>query len=451
MAGILLYLLNFIPLIINFWISFKNKRVYCVFFVGLLLQHVVNLFTINQLLEYFDEQVLIKGQILMLIGNSIYFLYLISIDFQVLKKPKVNLENIINDSKPKINNTYFWFIITTSIVSIACLVFSVGISSLINDNWQLRRNNTDTGLLFRLGIQLTFSFYPFIYFLWIKRKPLLFVTSLMLGVTFVLVSGSRASAITLPGVAFFWVMYNKDNYRKKLKTLFLTGSISFLVHNFLRLIRGFGIQFLLNPTKYFENILSNSDFSGGESSTYQTYLFLIGSNLQSVNDHISNPLGTTLLRIFYIYIPSSLWIEKPMDITYEIWAHALSGGLLNDNSYLKTLLLLIQQGKFGSLHPVFWGDAFYNLGILGVIIYPLFFGCIFTLIEYFLHYLLRKHELGLITVFCILPVIASGYLFVSRGNIVIGMGYIAHLVPMFLTMYFIFKLITKYFHLPWLL
>ncbi|MDB9321322.1 hypothetical protein PN483_01860 [Nodularia spumigena CS-591/04] len=450
MEGILLYFLNFIPLIINFWISFKKKRVYCVFFVGLLVQHLINLFTINQLLEYFGEQVLLKGQILMLLGNSIYFLYLICIDFHILKKPQVNLDNIINDSNAKINNTYFWFIITTSIVSLACLVLSVGISSLINDNWQLRRNNTDTGLLFRLGIQLTFSFYPLIYFLWIKRKPLLFVTSLILGLTFVLVSGSRASAITLPGAAFFWVMYNKDNYRKKLRTFFLTGSISFLVHNFLRLIRGFGIQFLLNPTKHFEIILSNSDFSGGESSTYYTYNFLIQSNLQSVNDLISNPLGTTLLRIFYIYIPSSLMPEKPMDVTYEIWEHALTGGLFNDNSYRNTLLLLLQEGKHGSLHPLFWGDAFYNLGLLGVIIYPLFFGFIFTMIEYFIHYhLLKKH--GLITVSCILPVIASGYLFLSRGNIVIGMGYIAHLIPMFLTMYFIFKLITKYFHLPWLL
>jgi hypothetical protein len=233
-------------------------------------------------------------------------------------------------------------------------------------------------------------------------------------------------------------MFDETDQSSKIRKIGVLGLLGFLFYNVLRYVRGYGLAFILNPIQSFEAILQrNIEFSGGESDVYFSYFFVVDSDIDE------SSLGNTLIRILLIYVPRSLFPWKPQDITHSLWEDFFRSGLFDSNEYYHLMYSAAKQGNYGSLHPTFWGDAYYNLETVGFLIYPIFFTTLFIFVERFLYKRLRRNTL--LFFFSIFPFVGSCYLFMSRGNIVIGMGYIAYLIPITLFLYMVYNLLFKFF------
>ncbi|MBN1992355.1 MAG: hypothetical protein JW953_06595 [Anaerolineae bacterium] len=425
----LLYTLNTLLLVTGLLFSLKRQRVYSLIWAALAILQIISIFSFKSFLADFGLDTLVYGQALMVPANLLFLIMTAGLDMILLQNRRLNSGRV--EVTEGISNRYFFIALAIVIFSIM-LRFRHGVALALSD-WESAR--ASLGLVDSLGTLLGFIYFPSIWLALKAKRFLLFILLSLFGFIFFQITGSRAMLLTLLCVMYIDLLRSSMPYLQKLFLLIVLGAAGFSLHTFTRLVRGLGLAaFLALVTSggLLAHLASyDFDLSGGESEIYQYYYYLIDK------DYTQYPYksGVTLTRLALIYIPGSMFPElKPADITYQIWLDALQDGLFNRSPYLHAWIAMVESGSLGSLHPTLWGDAYANLGILGMFFYPAFFGFILVMVEY---HLMR---LSYVSLYTIASIIGTGYLMVGRGNLVIGLGYIAYIIPLALSIFWLTKI-----------
>jgi hypothetical protein len=241
-------------------------------------------------------------------------------------------------------------------------------------------------------------------------------------VCFVL-SGSRAAA--LGALAFLgWIMLARSKSRwARLRILIAFGVVAILVHVSLRFIRGFGPAELFdifkegNVWELFRSSPVEQDISGGENAIAEYFVFATDSAASGTYGFM-----TSIVRLAMIFIPSS-WspFEKPMDVTYQLWANAFSAGLFEGAQGSTLLQESFLTGVFGSVHATLFGELFAAGRWASLVISSTVVGALCVFVDRCLDRLSNLCSL------LVLGPVVVGMLMVGRGNSVIGFGYFVYL------------------------
>ncbi len=236
-------------------------------------------------------------------------------------------------------------------------------------------------------------------------------------------SGSRAAA--LGALAFFgWIMLARSKSRwARLRILIALGVIALLVHVSLRFIRGFGMAELVDVLKegnlleLFRSSPAEQDISGGESAIAEYFVFAIDSAASSTYGFM-----TSVVRLALILVPSS-WapFEKPMDVTYQLWASAFSAGLFDGAQGSALLQESFLTGVFGSVHATLFGELFVAGRWPSLVLSSILVGALCVFVDRCLD------RLSNLCALLVLGPVIVGMLMVGRGNSVIGFGYFVYL------------------------
>jgi hypothetical protein len=163
------------------------------------------------------------------------------------------------------------------------------------------------------------------------------------------------------------------------------------------------------------------DVTGGEGNIYRYYYYVV----QKSYEHYPYGAWTTAQRLALLYVPARLAPDiKPADITYTLYTDAFDDGIFDDNPYLEKIGMLLEEGQTGSIHPILWGEAYANGGLIAILVVPALLGIILVIIE---KYLRGLTPVGAVL---IIPLTMVGFLMVARGNSVIGFGYPGYAIPM---------------------
>jgi len=423
----ILYLLNLIVLISGFISGLMKKRTYSIFWLSLLAFHLASLIDLSYLMDNHSITTLVYGQMLMLGANATFFLMIVLLDYFILQQKFNNDDNIPYEYEKKDMKKYINFIILLFIVSFAIRLREG--ETVLYTSWEEFRETS--GMIDSFANMLGFISAPVLWMVMKKRNYFLILIFVLLLLLQIQLSGSRALLLVLGCSILLTLINSSYSYVKKISIMALFGFFMFLVHTMLRIIRGMSIVGLIVALNTgFQSIsIESMDISGGESKIYSYYYYM----LENDSDEYPYKSAVTLKRLGLLYLPTNLFPNiKPADMTYQLWKD-----WVNDDVYLSKLFQYIEIP--GSLHPVLWGDAYMNAGLLGIILYPLLFGFITISIEYFL---INLSSLGYNS---IAPIVAVGYMMIGRGNVVIGIGYIGYIIPIILLIMYMLRI--KMFHL----
>lgn len=242
-----------------------------------------------------------------------------------------------------------------------------------------------------------------------------------------IVSGSRA--LVMSGVLFgAWMLLQR--FRKpvgQVITVTLVIPVAFFLHGLLRFFRGLGLIGIVAAvqngsllTQIYGSVLS-TDPSGGELSIARFFVYST-----TVSSDREFGTLTSMRRILTLLLPPIPGIvEKPVDVTYRLWGHALIAGMFNNASGSTFLHDIYQEGTGGSLHPTLLGEMFLTGGWWSLFISVIFLSVIVTAID---RYLMSTTPIMGLT---LLGPTLAGYFFVARGNSVVGLGYFLYLFVIF--------------------
>ena len=125
-----------------------------------------------------------------------------------------------------------------------------------------------------------------------------------------------------------------------------------------------------------------------------------------------------------IYLPRWLAEDfKPVDPTYLLWTHAVNHGVFDGQDYITQIMNVLRQGEAGSVHPLYWGEAWINGGLPALVTMSVLLAFMTVCIDW----MFRALPATVATLTA--PALAVGYLMVARGNSVIGLGLAAYLIP----------------------
>ena len=288
-------------------------------------------------------------------------------------------------------------------------------------NWNEARSSA--GYLTVLSTMFFMLASPGIVSAFIPKKLTLGIMLLLLCVGLFVVMGSRASLL---GALFFgmWLMLLRArDAGSRLRIVAIAVVATFVVHFFLRTLRGLGIAGLLQAFDE-GNLLTtllavggDVDVSGGEAAIPKYLMFAI--KVSSIHDF---GFMTSIQRLLLLPIPRiEGWINKPVDVTYLLWEKGFQQGLLDGAQGQQILLESYLTGSFGSLHPTLFGEYFLVGGWVSLVLSTVVLGAILVAIDLFMHRANRLTSLALCG-----PMLV-GYMFVARGNSVIGLGYFFYL------------------------
>lgn len=292
-------------------------------------------------------------------------------------------------------------------------------------NWNEARN--DSGPITVLAAFSLLLAAPGIVSAWFDRR---------LGLTLFLVAicaisfamlGSRAAML---GALVFgiWVMLTRaQGTPSKLRIVFYALILGFAMHVLFRQIRGLGVVGLLQAVEDGRLLMalfdSNTlmDPSGGEGEIPKYFVF--ATTVSSTQDF---GFMSSIQRLFMLPIPrDNVWIDKPMDVTYLLWERAYVAGIFSEAEGQALLFESFASGSLGSLHPTLFGELFIAGGWVALIGSLVVLAAVFTFIDSSLDRMDRLTALALVG-----PILI-GYLFVARGNTVIGLGYFFYLFIIF--------------------
>lgn len=236
-------------------------------------------------------------------------------------------------------------------------------------------------------------------------------------------SGSRAAA--LGALAFLgWIMLARSKSRwARLRILIALGVVALLVHVSLRFVRGFGLAELVDVLKegnlleLFRSSPAEQDISGGESAIAEYFVFATDSAASGTYGFM-----TSLVRLALVFVPSS-WapFEKPLDVTYQLWASAFSAGLFDGAQGSALLQESFLTGAFGSVHATLFGELFVAGRWPSLVLSSIVVGAICVFLDRCLD------RLSNLCALLVLGPVVVGMLMVGRGNSVIGFGYFVYL------------------------
>lgn len=198
---------------------------------------------------------------------------------------------------------------------------------------------------------------------------------------------------------------------------------AFLLHVMLRFVRGVGpsnmMQLIQNHTltaSIGQYLGSGADPSGGEFAITQYFVYAT----RVANDREFG-FATTMTRIITMPLPSSNGLlSKPQDVTYRLWGRALYDGLFDNSQGVEFLHQNYQEGLLGSLHATLFGELFVSGGWASLCLSLPFLCIVITFVDALLS---RSRPLESLI---LIGGVMAGYLFVARGNSVIGLGYFVY-------------------------
>jgi hypothetical protein len=417
-----LYALNGAVLMFGFFLSFRRRRVYSVLYGGLAAFLAMGVVA-GAGLKDFDASSLAEGQLLMFLSNFLLLFTCEAIDGVWLSGGDVHTRSagaIIGVGVER----YYWAAFGMFTVMFL-LVLSGGGLSRLELNWSEARSAT--GYLEVPANLMAFGAFPAVWMALRQRHFGWVITFGVLAFVFFETSGSRALLISIGGAAFLDLMTSRSRLRKRIGVLILLSFLSLAAHTTARWMRGFGPAFMYNELfsgHLMEDLGSNVqiDYTGGEAGPLGSYYYALHMNPNEP------PYGraTTWVRVALLYVPKEIFPEKPLDLTYQVWADQLVSGYMNADPMVEILAEKLSRGEPGSDHMLLWGDGFLNFGFLGFVIYPVAIGIFAVFLERAIG---RLSRLGLITIG---PIAVLFYVWLARGNVVIGFGYLAYIVPFML-------------------
>jgi hypothetical protein len=310
-----------------------------------------------------------------------------------------------------------------AVVGLVLIVIARGENLLMN--WSEVRGSK--GFLTALATVLFMLSSPGVVSAFYTKRPVFGIILLLLCLSLFVVIGSRAALLGAPIFGMWLVLVRARSLGTQLQlgTLALAGV--FLIHTFLRTLRGFGIAGLLqafeegNLLATLLSVDDDVDVSGGEANMPKYLMFSITQS--SIPDF---GFMTSIQRLLLIPIPSiDGFFEKPDDITSTLWGNAFEQGLLDEGQGQELLRESYMAGNFGSIHPTFFGEYFLAGGWPALVLSTIILGGVFVAIDYFMHRADRLTSLALCG-----PILV-GYLFVARGSSVAGFGFFVYLGVLF--------------------
>lgn len=314
------------------------------------------------------------------------------------------------------------------VLGASCLVLLVLSRDDLLVNWSEARS--ESGPLTVLAAFFLLLACPGIVAAWLAKRPLAAIVLFALCATSFVLLGSRAALLCALVFALWIMLVRARGIAPKLRVLALAAIAGFAVHVLLRQVRGLGIGGLLQALDE-GNLLAtlfsadvNADLSGGELAIPKYFLF--STRVSSVDDF---GFMSSIQRVLLLPVPRiEGWFDKPVDVTYLLWEKAYEAGLFSDAEGQATLLDSYLSGSLGSLHPTLFGEYFLAGGWISLLLSTTFLGATFSIIDETMRRMNRLTSLALCG-----PLLV-GYLFVARGNSVIGLGYFFYLGIIFSVM-----------------
>ena len=251
------------------------------------------------------------------------------------------------------------------------------------------------------------------------------VTLLLLCAASFVLSGSRA-AVLAAVMLWLWTLTQQTRSRGRvLLVLAGVGTAVLLLHTVLRFVRGVSLLGLLEAIQS-GTLLSDflagaaSDVSGGEAAIARYFVY--ATTVDSTQEF---GVMTSLQRLLLIAVPHvEGLIDKPLDVTYRLWAKAFEQGLFDGAAGQQLLFDSYLTGSLGSLHATLFGEMFLSGGLGALVISVIFVGLVLAAIDrYFRH-------ASPFTALVLTGPVLVGYLMTARGNSVIGLGYFVYLATL---------------------
>lgn len=242
------------------------------------------------------------------------------------------------------------------------------------------------------------------------------------------ISGSRATLLAAVGLAM-WLSVSRASGRwRKASLLFVATLIGLGAHVAMRQLRGLGLGGILDAYQSGDLLSAllfseaTADVSGGEAAIPRYFVF--ATQVSSAHDF---GFLTSVVRLLLLPLPRvEGLIDKPIDVTYLLWERALLSGVFSDAVGQQTLVESYLTGSLGSLHGTVFGEYFLAGGWSALVLSSFVLALILSGIDWALGRSKR------VTALAMAGPMLVGFLFVARGNSVIGLGYFFYLGVLFL-------------------
>lgn len=393
--------------------GFRNRRYYSVVFGGLVGYALLGAANVESLSLQFGSDSVEHAAWVFLCGSTV-----ISLTVQILASSLPPVTNFANLWIPSVlrahSNWSFGFIV-------AALVLLVADRGDLSLNWNEARG--DIGSLSVLGTFFFLLGSPGCVTAAYSNRPMRCLLLVLLSSVVFVLSGSRAAVLSALILAFWMIMSRSSGAFGKARILLASGIAAFFIHVVLRQVRGVGVIALAQAyadgnlvATLFSNT-DNVDVSGGESAIAEYFVY--STKVASVHDF---GFMTSIVRMLLFPVPHALeFIGKPIDITYRLWQHAYLAGLFDSGEGQDILWNSFLTGSLGSLHPTLFGEYYVAGGWPALVMSSVLMGGVLVLVDRYLGEANPFANLALAG-----PVMV-GYLFIARGNSVIGIGYFFYL------------------------
>lgn len=432
-AGHIILVFSVIFLLLSTIISLRLGRIYGIL-LGLLSVYVLfTLASYGELASEFTNQTIELASFVVLVGTCSLLSSLLFFEY-LFKRKAFNtrmhwIGNIRAGSKIHSRRTLVFGIIS--------LVLFLGLRHDFDLTWSEER--LEGGPLIVVATFLMLLSAPGMISSWFLRKYSQACFLLVINSACIIISGSRAAALTVVGFSAWLSFAFAKSGRDRIRLLCIIGTTAISLHLFLRFLRGISPLDLYNAVSngtILDLLISSSsslDISGGEFAISRYFVFAIDSSHSA-----DYGVMTSAFRTILLYVPRIFkFIEKPVDITYSLWAEAYQAGMFSHQDGAAILSESFLSGNFGSVHPTMFGEFFASGQWLSLVASSFICGALCILIDRTLSRLAPAHALLLLG-----PVVV-GMAFVARGNSVIGFGYFAYLYPLVLLSGLIFSRLSR--------
>lgn len=414
-------------------VCFLHRRISSVVFLGAAAYAVVAAVNVEYLTKQFGDEVYLQMSMIYSIGSIVLVMSFLFFS-KLLPRHKISM--------PIWDQSDFHRHATLALLFAAASVTLISIDrgEDLFVSWSEARSSS--GFLTSLATAFFMLASPGIVSAFEAKRPALCVVLLLLSIGLFLVLGSRAAIL---GALIFWMLLRlarSRSFGSRLCFIAIATVLVFTTHTILRSLRGYGIAGLLqafeegNLSMLFSPFFMNDEvgMTGGESEIAEILAF-------SITQSSSFDFGfmTSIQRLILLPIPSvEGWLSKPIDVTNLLWKKAFENGLFEDAVGQSILLESYLSGSLGSWHPTLFGEYFLAGGWVALVLSVIVTGAILVAIDLFMHKADRLTSLALCG-----PILV-GYLFVSRGNSVVGFGYFVH----FSILIFLLRFATNFFRIP---
>lgn len=207
----------------------------------------------------------------------------------------------------------------------------------------------------------------------------------------------------------------KSNSKYNITLLFLIGL--FIVFPSLEVFRNLKSfdQFDINNV----GTSINSAFNQGHYDSYQMFVNCIYYITEN-----SITWGKQLLGVLFFFVPRSVWPGKPIG----------SGASVAENLNL----------SFDNVSMPIIGEAYINFGVLGIILFAIFFGFVCRLFDQIYWTKVNNNDNGLLIHFY--PVLIGYFFFMNRGDLMSSFAFIIGIYFAFLTIFWIKNIFSTNLH-----